>query len=57
MECKIPKPQKPDSFNGRGSVKCFMAPALNYGKHESEENAIHIAISFIAVLVHDSWND
>ena len=52
---KSPKPRKPDSFNGKGSIESWMTHMSNYVKDESEENAMAIAISYLEGPAHDWW--
>ena len=48
-----PKPRKPESFNGKGSIERWMNHMSNYVKQKSGENAMAIVISYLEGPAHD----
>jgi hypothetical protein len=50
-----PQPQKPSSFNGKGSVESWVAHMDNYVAAVGESTALQIAVTYLSGDAHEWW--
>ena len=49
------KPKKPDSFNGKGSIRSWITHVSNYVGNDQNPQALTVAISYLQGAAHEWW--